>query len=76
MTLMKTYLKPIFLAIVVLFLMAYLIIGGQTFPEQAKLKSDLSSMDQAVVKHFSALAEQSANENRNIVNETAKSSRN
>lgn len=56
--------------------MAYLIIGGQTFPEQAKPKSDLSSMDQAVVKHFSALAEQSANENRNIVNETAKSSRN
>lgn len=76
MTLMKTYLKPIFLAIVVLFLMAYLIIGGQTFPEQAKPQSDLSSMDQAVVKHFSALAEQSANENRNIVNETAKSSRN
>ena len=76
MTLMKTYLKPIFLAIVVLFLMAYLIIGSQTFPEQAKPQSDLSSMDQAVVKHFSALAEQSANENRNIVNETAKSSRN
>jgi hypothetical protein len=76
MTLMKTYLKPIFLAIVVLFLMAYLIIGGQTFPEQAKPQSDLSSMDQAVVKHFSALAEQSANENRNIANETAKSSRN
>lgn len=73
---MKTYLKPIFLAIVVLFLMAYLIIGGQTFAEQAKPQSDLSSMDQAVVKHFSALAEQSANENRNIVNETAKSSRN
>jgi hypothetical protein len=76
MTLMKTYLKPIFLAIVVLFLMAYLIIGGQTFPEQAKPQSDLTSMDQAVVKHFSALAEQSANENRNIANETAKSSRN
>ena len=76
MNLIRTYLKPIFLAIVVLFLMAYLIIGGQTFPEQAKPKSDLSSMDQAVVKHFSALAEQSANENRNIVNETAKSSRN
>ena len=76
MTLMKTYLKPIFLAIVVLFLMAYLIIGSHTFPEQAKPQSDLSSMDQAVVKHFSALAEQSANENRNIANETAKSSRN
>jgi hypothetical protein len=53
-----------------------LIIGDQTFPEQAKPKSDLSSMDQALVMHFSALAEQSANENRNNVNETAKSSRN
>lgn len=56
--------------------MAYLIIGGQTFSEQTRPQSDLSSMDQAAVKHFSALAEQSANENRNIVNETTKSSRN
>ena len=76
MNLIRTYLKPIFLAIAVLFLMAYLIIGGQTFSEQTRPQSDMSSMDQAAVKHFSALAEQSANENRNIVNETAKSSRN
>ena len=76
MALIRIYLKPIFLAIVVLFLTCYLIIGDQTFPEQAKPKSDLSSMDQALVMHFSALAEQSANENRNNVNETAKSSRN
>jgi len=76
MALIRTYLKPIFLALVVLFLSPYLIIGGQFFPEQAKPKSDLSSMDQDLVRYFSALAEQSANENRNNVNETAKSSKN
>ena len=76
MALIRTYLKPIFLAIVVLFLSLYLVIGGQFFAEQAKPQSDLSSMDQDLVRYFSALAEQSANENRHNVNEAAKSAKN